>query len=97
MLFSLDCPPAVYTVAPLQAVAHVVAKAEPAANMKIEANTSWQQVMTDIRDFMVGTLPDPVYTFAPADLNLSHAAAQCHGIGLVRGIAQCAAGLNASC
>jgi hypothetical protein len=53
-LFSLDCPPAVYTVAPLQAVAHVVAKAEPAANMKIEANTSWQQVMTDIRDFMVG-------------------------------------------
>jgi hypothetical protein len=41
-------------VAPLQAVAHVVAKAEPAANMKIEANTSWQQVVTDIRDFMVG-------------------------------------------
>jgi hypothetical protein len=32
----------------------VVAKAEPAAIMKIEANTSWQQVKTDIRDFMVG-------------------------------------------
>jgi hypothetical protein len=52
--FSLDCPPAVYTVAALQAVAHVVAKAEPAAIMKIEANTSWQQVKPDIRDFMVG-------------------------------------------
>jgi hypothetical protein len=96
-LFSLDCPPAVYTVAALQAVAHVVAKAEPAANMKLEANTSWQQVMTDIREFMVGTLPDPVYTFAPADLNLSHATAQCHRSGLVRDTARCAAGLNASC
>jgi hypothetical protein len=51
-------------VAALQAVAHVVAKAEPAANMKMEANTSWQQVTTDIRDFMIGTLPDPVCTFS---------------------------------
>jgi hypothetical protein len=84
-------------VATLQAVAHVVAKAEPAANMKIEANTSWQQVMTDIRDFMVGTLPDPFCTFTPADLNPSHATAQRHKSGLVRGTAHCGAGLNASC
>src|SRR5882724_13083065 len=97
MLFSLDCPPAVYTLAALQAVAHVAAKAEPPANIKNEANTSWQQVMTDIRDFMVGTLPDPVYAFVPADLTSSHAAAQRHRIGLVHGTARCAAGLNASC
>jgi hypothetical protein len=96
-LFSLDCPPAVYTAAALQAVAHVVAKAEPATNMKIEANTSWQQVMTDIRDFMVGLLPDPVCTFAPADLTPSHATVQHHRSGLVRSTERRAAGLNASC
>jgi hypothetical protein len=84
-------------VAALQAVAHVVAKAEPATNMEMEANTSWQQVMTDIRDFIIETLPDPVCTFTPADLNPSYATAQRHRIGLVRGAAQCGAGLNASC
>jgi hypothetical protein len=97
MLFSLDCPPAVYTAAALQAVAHVAAKADPAINIENEANTSWQQVMTDIRDFMVGTLPDPVSTFAPADLTPSHATAQRRRIGLVHGTARCATGLNASC